>query len=97
MAKVMEMKIGHLGFLQSQMETSADIALILLRHNALGCNVIQHGITEEGLESPHAGHLPIVVPTPCGMLFDIPVQQFRECPLLLCRFLKESPLRRSGP
>jgi len=25
------------------------------------------------------------------MLFDIPVQQFREGPVLLCRFPKESP------
>ena len=53
--------------------------------------MIQRRIAEEGLQSLHAGHLPIIVGPPCGMLADIPVQQFRERPLLLCRFLKESP------
>src|SRR6185436_15446556 len=66
------------------------IALILISHNPLGAHMIQRWVAEECLESPHARHFPRVVPTSCGMLLDIPVQQFREGSLLLCRFLKES-------
>src|SRR6185295_18262284 len=66
------------------------IALILISHNPLGAHMIQRWVAEECLESPHARHFPIVVLTSCGMLLDIPVQQFREGSLLLCRFLKES-------
>jgi len=48
-----------------------EIALVLVRHDALGYDPIQHRIAEEGLQRLHAGQFPTVIGPSCGMLVDI--------------------------